>query len=273
MASRHPEGVLLMRKLLLAAGTVLALLSGVASPAIAGSAEKATGSIVMSGPVQAATFNAFETTPVKGSVTYTNFEYAAPGSGVWVPTGTFDVGFFLAPYGGPFTHTLTVDGFTPTSPTSLQFWGHGYYYPNPAWTETFTGTITGDQIEFTMVPDDGGALYGWTWTTVTGVIAANGSVSGTWSDDLYRTDVFEIASIGFEAFSYTAPVTWVDVAGSMAAFDFTIPTGVPLAGTPVHVHVTDGGSPGIFDTWAHGVVGGGTTDYPITAGNLTVFGS
>jgi hypothetical protein len=109
-------------------------------------------------------------------------------------------------------------------------------------------------------------------TTVTGTIAANGSVSGTWTDSLLRADVVEITSVGFEAFSYTAAVTSADVVGTSATFVFTIPTGVPLAGTPVRVDVTDGGSPGIFDTWAHGVVGGGMTSYPITAGNLTVFG-
>ena len=56
---------------------------------------------------------------------------------------------------------------------------------------------------------------------------------------------------------------------------FTIPTGVPYAGTPVVVKIHDGGSPGTNgDTWAHGVAtspcDGPVGAYPIVRGNLVV---
>lgn len=236
-------------------------------------AQKVTGSIVMSTPNQAASFEAFET-PVKGSVTYSNFDLAVDGTGVWVPSGTFDASFeYQGLCNGGCVHTLTITGFEPLSPNSVAFEGTGFYVPTPSWTETFTGTIVGNQIEFTLIPDDEGALYGWAFTNVVGTIAPDGSVVGTWSDDLGRFGDVTIDDIGYEAFSYTAPVTCADVTSSTdAVFGFTIPI-APLAGTPVAVTVHDGGSPGPgHDTWAHtvGTCGAGGTDYPIVAGNLVV---
>lgn len=271
-----------MKRLAVALMVAAAFMLVTATAVQAVSVPKATGSIVMSSPKQAIDFAVFETNPVKGELTYTNFEYADPGSGVWVP-GTFDVGFYLAPFGGPFTHSLTTTGFTPLSPTAVEFHGTGFYAPNPSWTETFTGSIHGSHLELTLVPDDGGALYQWTWTSVSGTIAPEGSVSGTWNDSLLRSDVFTIADVGDEVLSYTTSPTCVQVKddeSGKARFGFTIPAGSPLAGTHVVVKVIDGGSPGaVYDTYKHTVADGPNscdplypyTVYPITAGNLTVF--
>jgi hypothetical protein len=87
--------------------------------------------------------------------------------------------------------------------------------------------------------------------------------------------------------SYTAAVICanVDSAGHTAWFTFQIPNGFPgLSGLYVEATTTDGGSPGAgHDTWGHTATssateaqtwcdskGGGTTDYPIVAGNLVV---
>ena len=66
-------------------------------------AEKATGSIVMGADgqdhneKQAIDFNVFERATNKGNVTYTNFQYADAGSGVWAfGDAAFDVSFEYA---------------------------------------------------------------------------------------------------------------------------------------------------------------------------------
>ena len=81
------------------AGAIMLLAVGAANAGPAN--EKATGSILMgtgaqNDPKQAIEFNAFES-PMKGNIKYTNFELADLGSGVWVPSGTFDVGFGVDP--------------------------------------------------------------------------------------------------------------------------------------------------------------------------------
>lgn len=219
-------------------------------------------------------------------MTYANFSYAVEGTGVWVPAGTFDVGFYVdGQGGGPYVHRLQAITFEPLSPTSVAFTGAGYYVPGPGWTETIEGLIDGDQVTFTMFADDPYfAGYNWSRTIVQGTIASDGSVAGTWDDDHVsgaRTGTFVIADIGHEVFGYTADVTCVGVAAPDALFGYTIPVGVPLAGVQVVVGVHDAGPPGAwtdteFDTWMHGVGNATTCDadvgnYPIIAGNLTVF--
>ena len=86
-------------------------------------------------------------------MTYTNFQYADAGSGVWAfgdaargsAQGPFDVSFEYGQCAGACVHTLQVTDFQPLSPTSLSFEGTGFYAPNPTWTETFTGTIVGNR--------------------------------------------------------------------------------------------------------------------------------
>jgi hypothetical protein len=236
--------------------TLLAVFSLLtASAAQAAPKPRAKGSIVMTGPAQAAEFNVRDrdpNQPDKGWMTYTNFEEEGPGSGVWVPDGTFNVDFEFQGT-GPFTHTLTITGFEPLSPSSVSFEGTGLYPAEPGWTETFTGTIVGDQIELTLVPDDSGALFGWTFTNLVGTIAPDGSVSGTWNDSLLRTGTFELADIGYEALSFTADIACAEgiSADEQLVFGMLIPD-VPSSGVAggfeFLVRVTDDGT---SDTYEH----------------------
>jgi len=273
-----------------------------AAAAQAGTAQKATGSIVMANPKQAITFDVFKTTPVKGNIAYTNFEYADPGSGVWVPgasttldsslsLGSFDVQFSVDPNPAIVsTYTFTVNSITPLSPTSLTFSGNGVQQFGP-WDGPFTGTINGSAITFTLSELNGAESY---TLNATGTIDANGSVAGSWIDNYDplnfptgRTGKIAIADVGDEAFSFTTTPTCVNVLGGtpkVAKYGYTIPTGAPaeLAGQPVAVKVTDGGSSGALnDTYEHDFAnpqnpceptdGTYQPQYPITAGNLTIF--
>ena len=258
--------------------------AALAAPAV----EKATGSIVMGAPgqdhneKQAITFNVFERDTNKGNVTYTNFQYADEGSGVWAfGDAPFDVSFEYAGLcNGACVHTLQVTDFQPLSPTSLSFEGTGVYASNPTWTETFTGTIVGNKIALTLDADDDGALYQWNVTTLSGTITPQGSISGTWKDDISRGGSFEIASGAVsEVFSFTTPVTCATVTpGVEATFNYTIPASASLAPlAPVAVRVTDGGASGT-DTYGHSYAAGSGcslpagayVDFPIQTGNLVV---
>lgn len=251
------------------------------------SVPKATGSIVMSNPQQAFDFAVFETSPVKGSISYTNFEYADPGSGVWVPAATFDVGFGVDPDPAIVaTYAFTVTAWQATSPTRVVFEGTGDG-PDP-WYGDFTGDINGSTFSFTLLETDGVDTF---TLNASGTVDANGAVTGTWNDDYpshvadSRTGTFTIADVGDEVFSFTTSPTCVRVndAGTKAKFGYTIPAGAPagLAGQPVAVKVVDGGSPGaVYDTYKHNFAtavgsclpqGGVWYEYPITAGNMTVF--
>src|SRR6187397_249981 len=81
----------------------------------------ATGSIGLTGPLQYASFNAFDygATGDRGTVKYTNFEFGAAGSGVWNVSGTHALTTFLG--ASPYAHTMTIGSIVPTSPTSTTF--------------------------------------------------------------------------------------------------------------------------------------------------------
>ena len=264
----------------------------------AGTAQKATGTIRMglgseTNPKQAISFDVFETTPVKGNVTYTNFGLADEGSGVWVPGSSFSISFdYQGQCQGQCVHTLQVTDVKPLSTNSVSIKGTGFYNPTPTWTETFTGTITGSQITLTLDADDDGLMYTWDLTTLNGSIAPTGVISGNWTDDINRAGPFETtAGAAYEVFSFTTKPTCVNVVDSgtpkVTEFGYTIPAGAPivdgfdLSGKAVAVRVTDNGSSGALnDTYEHNFAapgscldpaGGTYTPYPITAGNLTVF--
>jgi hypothetical protein len=271
-----------MKRLTVVFMAVAAFMLFAAGAAQAGSVQKATGSIVMSNPKQAIDFAAFEG-QTKGSVTYTNFEYADPGSGVWVPGATFNVDFGVDPsLAIVSTYEFAVDSVTPLSPTSLAFSGSGVQQSGP-WHGPFTGKITGSTISFTLQEINGAENY---TLNETGAIDATGAVAGTWTDNYGggRTGTFSIADVGDEVFSFTTTPTCVVVNATTktAKFGYTIPAGAPaeLAGKPVAVKVTDGGSSGVYDTYEHNFATGQNSclpaggayqpQYPITAGNLTV---
>ena len=253
-------------RILCAVLMALALVAFGATATQAKPVPKTTGSVELSSPMQYMSFDAFESNPVKGSVRYTNFEYAVPGTGVWVPD-SFAMGFGVDPSTDVVaTYAMTVDSFKPTSPTSVTFQGTG---TGPGWNSTFTGSLSGDDFSLAMTEINAGNPNETYDMTASGTIAADGSVTGTWQDNYggFRTGTFAIADIGHEVFSYVAPVTTVSVDGSAASFSYAIPTGIPYAGFVVNVSVSDGGSPGAGnDTLSFG----GTT-YPIVSGNLTVF--
>ena len=276
-----------MKQLTVMFMAVAAFMLFAAGAAKAGSVnEKATGSILMgtgaqNDPKQAIDFNVFEK-PMKGNVTYTNFELADLGSGVWAPAGTFDVGFGVDPDPAIVaTYDFTVTSWNPTSPTRVVFEGTSDG-PDP-WFGTFEGVIDGSAFRFTMLEMDGVDTF---TLNAIGTIAADGSVTGTWNDDygIGRTGTFAIADVGDEVFSFTTSPTCVQVnpAAHDATFGYTIPAGAPLdlPGRPVAVKVTDGGSPGAGnDTYQHNFasgtnscspLGGTYSDYAITAGNLVV---
>ena len=261
---------------LVLASALLLTLAASAASAGPNPVPKATGSIGMSDPLQYASFNAFDygTTGDRGMVSYANFEYAAPGSGVWSVFGTWPITFVR---GGSFLHSITIDSVTPTSTTSSRFSGTGYYVPDPVgFPVEIHGMVKGSTISFDM------AYTGPASDLVahaTGIIAADGSMSGTAYDDVDPTPLLWSvpAQSVDEVLSYTAAVTCaIAVSPTDFTFGFTIPAGFPsLSGLLVVVKVHDGGSPGTNgDTWAHGVATsacvGPVGDYPITSGNLVV---
>lgn len=265
------------------------LVIGLAVPPMAGasaSVPKVTGSVALLSPgnPQYASFNAFpatSSTPLKGSVSYTNFGAASSGSGVWgFSPGPVTIDF--QPYGTE--HVMTVTSVTPLSLNSFQFTGTGTQTGYPGVTWTAVGTVTStpllSTVAMTITYTGDYAPY---VIPMTGTIAADGSAAGpetgpdpgTWSmpPNSFR-----------EVLAYTASVTCASLnlatppALSTGTFGFTIPPGVlGYAGTNVVVNVTDGGLPGSGgDVWAHGVSAGpgscsGTT-YPqaILSGNIVI---
>jgi hypothetical protein len=262
-----------MRKLwaITAIGTVLAFVP-YTSPAgsAPGAVPKATGGVAMAAPAQYASFAAFddENNGDRGTVRYTNFEYAAAGTGVWTVAGT-TLTFVL---GVDYPHTLFVDTVTPTSTTSATFTGHGFYNGNPTVTWTVAGSVQGSTVSFHMAYTEGGYTL-----DATGTIAGNGSMSGTANDSVSQFLTWSApAGSAHEVLSYTADVTCATVGDQDATFGFVIPSGfVGLSGLNVTVEVHDGGSPGVGnDTWGHGVAeadcSASVANYPITSGNLVV---
>jgi len=258
-----------------AALLMLSLVSGVASAAPS-AFKHATGSVGLANPTQSVSFAAFDygTTGDRGSVTYTNFEYFAPGSGAWLPeAGTYTLTAFV---GGPYDHTMTIDTVKVITPTNVTFSGTGFYIADPAYTWTMTGSIVDGVVAFRIVYTGTSAGY---FFDATGLAA---EMSGTATDSRLRPNMTWAISPAFahEDLSYTAAVTCAVVTRATnttfgsATFGFTIPAGFPgLSGLPVVINVVDGGTPGIAgDTYGHGVgtCSGATVNYPITSGNLVV---
>lgn len=255
---------------LLAIGASLALsATAIAAPS---RFTHATGSVGLAAPQQYAAFNAFDygATGDRGTVSYTNFEFAAAGSGVWNIGGSHALTTFLG--AAPYAHTMNIDTIVPTSPTSSTFSGTGFYNADPSYTWTVTGTINGSAIDYLIVYTGTSAGYSF---HATGTIAADGSMSGSATDSALQEPLSWSMPAGsaFEVLSYTAQVNCAVIGGSDATFGFVIPAGSALAGTPVVVRVHDGGTPGTNgDTWAHGVgtCGAATSPYTIVSGNLVV---
>jgi hypothetical protein len=234
-----------------------------------------TGGIAMSAPSQYVSFNAFDYGPTgdRGTVNYTNFDYAGAGTNVWNVGGTYELDTALG--GTPYAHTMTVDTVTPISTTATLFSGFGDYIADSSYTWTVTGSVTGSAISFHILYTGTGAGY---WFDAIGTIAPDGSMSGTGTDSLGQTPLTWSTAAGsaHEVLSYTASVTCAVISSTDATFVFTIPAGFPgLSGLNIVAKVHDGGTPGTNgDTWAHGVAtstcDGPVGYYPITSGNLVV---
>lgn len=264
-----------MRRALAPTIAAALLVLAVIGPASAGQPfTQATGGIALSAPSQYVSFSAFDygATGDRGTVMYTNFDYPVAGTGVWNVGGTYPL---VVTLGGTYTHTMTVDTVTPISPTSTRFSGTGYYNPDPSYTWTVQGMVSGSNITFDILYT--GTFAGYTFDAV-GTIAADGSMSGTATDSLLQSPLTWATPAGsaHEVLSYTAAVSCAVVSAPNATFVFQIPTGFPgLSGLNVVAKVFDGGTPGTNgDTWAHGVAtspcDGPVGNYPITSGNLVV---
>lgn len=237
----------------------------------------ATGSIGLANPTQSVSFDAFDYGPTgdRGSVTYTNFEYAAPGSGAWLPVaGTYALTATVDSV--PYVHSMTIDTVTVITPTNATFSGTGFYIADPAYTWTVTGSIVNGVVAFHILYT--GTLAGY-YFDGTGLAA---DMSGSATDSLLRQGMTWAIAPAFahEVLSYTALVTCAVVTratattSGTASFGYTIPAGFPgLSGLAIVINVVDGGTPGTAgDTYGHGVgtCGAATTNYVITSGNLVV---
>jgi hypothetical protein len=265
-----------MKRLLAAIAAALLITSLVSNAVAAAPAAftHATGSVWLSGPSQLVAFNAVDygTGVDRGTVNYTNFEYAAPGSGAWLPVaGTYALTTALG--GSPYAHTMVIDIVTINSPADVSFSGTGFYNADPSYTWTVTGSIVEGVVSFHIVYT--GTAAGYTFDA-TGAAA---TMSGTGTDSLGQTPLTWVLPAGFahEVLSYAAAVTCatVNTAHDTMSFGFTIPAGFPgLTGLPIYVVAYDGGTPGMNgDTFGFTVAscaGGAVANYPIVGGNLVV---
>jgi len=261
---------------LTAAAAVFAGAAFMSAPAVAGSAQpvpKVTGSVQLSSPLQTASFVAFPattTTTLKGNVAYTNWELAAPTSGVWKLGSTVPITFSIG--GGTYAHTMTVLAWHPLAYNQLAFTASGVYDADHSYTWTGSGTVTGSAFALDLVytgSNPGYALH------LEGTIGSDGTITGTETGSSTGTFV-TAAGAASQVFGFTTAVTCASISGTTATFGFTIPI-APLSGTPVVVQVKDLATPATAgDTWSHGVdtaVGactGSTAPYQITDGNIVV---
>jgi hypothetical protein len=223
----------------------------------------ATGGVWLSAPSQLVEFNAFDYGQAgdRGTISYTNFEAASPGSGAWLPVaGTYALTTALG--GTPYLHTMTVEAVTIISRTNVTFSGTGFYVADPSYTWTVTGSIVDGVVTFHIVYTGTGAGYTFDAT------GAAATMSGTGTDSLLQTPLTWSlpATFAHEVLSYTAPLTSVNVLETTASFVYTIPVGNPYSGVVVTMAMTDGGSPGAGHD-AFSIFG---SPYTIIGGNLVV---
>ncbi len=274
-----------IRSLLASGAVLLAAAGGTVATAGAASATSAhhprtvsvaTGSVALSSPIQYAKF-VVRTGPGHnhGFFNYTNFTSPEVGTNVWNIGGASQLNFTLG--STTYAHTMKIITVTPLSTHSTSFSGTGYYDNQPiAYAWTIAGTVDRNAVSF-MINYTGSADPGY-WVKASGMIAADGSVSGTATDRNGATLSFTMPTASaFEVLNYTAPVPWVAICGHNASFVFTIPATAPtgLAGLHIIVKVHDGGPGFANDTYAAGIAtsphNGPVTNYPITSGNIRVF--
>jgi len=266
-------------KSILASGTLALAVVGT-SVATAGAASAhpvpmptATGSVALAGTQYVSFTASAGLGRHHGQIDYANFMYRAFGTNVWNIMGQHAL-VFADSSGTQYAHTMMVTSVVPVSTVMTTFSGTGTYNADPShYTWTVTGTVNLNAISFKITYT--GADLGY-WVSGTGVIARDGSVSGTSIDRNQAKLTFTMpAGSAFQVLRYTAPVTWAFIRGHDARFGYVIPWGAPwrLVGLPMVVKVHDGGRyhP---DTYASGVGTfwhtGWLRYYPITSGDIIV---
>lgn len=276
---------------LIAATAVAGIGAATAGAASAAPLRAATGSVALSAPLQYEQFVAVQGHgPWHGAINYTNFTYAEPGSGVWVPAGETlpaqttladtALSFQVNGTGPAYVHTLNGGMVLKAdSPSKVEFSGTGEY-SSPGYPWTIQGQVSGHNVSFRI--DYQGAINPGYNVEATGTIAADGSVSGTAVSHLLNENAIDQhltwtmpAGSFVSVLHFVTGVRAVQVSprADNATFRFTVPaTGpfavpAPLGGTRVTVKVHDNDLPGnAGDTYAHGVTGGPLSSYPVTGG-------
>lgn len=230
------------------------------------------GSIEMGTPLQYASF-VTSTGHNHGYIDYTNWQQPNRGTGVWAPETATAHALTFTYAGGTYAHTLNAGlVLTAKSNTRLAFTGSGEYngggYP---WT--IKGQVKGDHVTFTLKTTPASILPGYVMHA-TGTIAADGSVSGTSSDSLSRTQPWTMPAGSFgEVMQFTTPVTsdTVNVFTRTDTFGWTVPASAPagIAGLKV-VSVVHEGATQAGDTYSHGVPPGAQQNYPVLAGKVFI---
>ena len=270
-----------IRSMLIGGALALAVAGGSVATAGAASAHpvpvpKAAGSIALAHPSQYVSFKAQAGHGrYHGWIDYANFMYKAPfaHTNVWNIGGTHQLVFTVGTT--TYAHTMQVAPVTPVSTTATTFSGTGTYNADPShYTWTVSGTVNKEHVSFTITytgtADPGYSL------TATGVIARDGSVSGTATDSNKLTMPFTMpGGSAFQVLRFQAPVTWAWIGRHDAIFGFTVPKmPVRLAGLHMIAKVHDGGPGFKFDTYAQGVAFWGhfgkVHPYTITSGNIRV---
>lgn len=279
-----------IKKILVGVSAGALLLASTAMPALAAgkAAPKATGGVgyTANGLQRYAEFNAIETTNTC--------------SAAWDVTGTWKLDFALT--GGSYDPSLYDLTLAQTGSTLT---GLGQY-PSPgpyAYAWTAAGTISGNSI--TLVDTYTLGAIGTTMN-MTGTIASNGTLSGTWDDNYLggtrtgtwvstlgnATKVFGSGCTGKGVFNYSdangnfyqVDVQYVNVSGNETWFAGPVVSGNVGAGNWLFAKVLDGGTPGSngdqiwgsFVTEAAAKAGVASMSAPvdgpftITSGNLVV---
>lgn len=233
----------------------------------------AVGSMELGSPLQYESFRALQGFGrYLGQVTYTNWQYAEPGSGVYAPqAGAHGLDFTYqgAKYGHILNGGLTLHA---TSPDRLAFSGTGFYMGQAGATWKIAGFVDRSQLQ--AVIEYTGTLQPGYKVFLAGQVAADGSVTGTARSSQGQDLTFTMPIGAFvSVLHYHALIQSDQIGRHDATFQFTIPRGEPagLAGVKVTVKVHDGGwawwhGTRWGDTYAHGVTGGPLTQYPITGG-------
>jgi hypothetical protein len=228
----------------------------------------AVGSMELGSPLQYESFRALQGFGrYHGQVTYTNWQYAEPGSGVYAPqAGAHGLDFTYQ--GAKYSHTLNGGlKLTAKSPDRLAFSGTGFYNGQAGATWKIAGFV--DRSELRAVIEYTGTLQPGYKVFLTGHVAADGSVTGTARSSQGQDLTFTMPIGAFASvLHYHAAIRSDQIGRHDATFQFTIPRDVAgLAGTKVTVKVHDGGRWGRWnDTYAHGVTGGALQNYPILSG-------